>query len=440
MVYDAADRYVVLFGGCVVFYCGGVTNDTWKFAGGIWTELSPASHPSARSYSAMTYDARDGYVLLFGGTNLGSTSFADTWIFSHGNWTNVTRGHAPPARFGAGIAFDAKDGYVVIFGGMKCWNCNSTALNDTWKFAGGVWTNITSAHSPSIRQPAQAMTYDPKDHYVVLFGGYIAGGWTLHDTWTFSHGVWSNITGATHPSSRGAPAFAYDPRDGYVLLYGGYSPPSFDSDTWSFVNGSWTQLTPTGSGVPPALTNSVMTFDARDGYAVLFSGLGSSGGQTWTYRGGVWSVSHSGTFVTVSWTLYWTGHTQSKVVCVRHWFRGCYQYARSTASVVASVGIVVTDITPNGTPTPSFSSSRTFVALYSSGTTNSPGGGFLSDTTALGSMQRNHTYQIQAFIHLQMYVTGATYKVGTATYNLAGSASLDLQGPYGGTLNWISVA
>jgi len=197
MVYDAADRYTVLFGGCVVLYCGGVANDTWKFDSGVWSQLKVASHPAARSDAAMVYDARDQYVLLFGGTSLTSNaSFDDTWEFSKGAWTNITPTISPSARFGAGIAYDARDHCVVLFGGSRAWNApNTTLYNDTWIFAAGRWTNVTLAHSPSVRQPGQAMTYDAKDGYVVLFGGYVAGGWTLGDTWTFSRGVWTNVSG-----------------------------------------------------------------------------------------------------------------------------------------------------------------------------------------------------------------------------------------------------
>lgn len=441
MVYDAADHYTVLFGGCTVFYCGAVSNDTWKFAGGRWTQLTPAVHPSSRSYSAMVYDVRDRYVLLFGGTNLSAGSFNDTWKFSNGTWTNITPAHSPSPRFGAGIAYDAQDGYVVLFGGNMCWCASSTRLlNDTWRYAAGGWTNITPTRAPSVRQPTQAMTYDAKDRYVVLFGGYIAGGWTLHDTWSFSKGVWTNLTGATHPSSRAAPGFAYDPVDGYVLLYGGYSPPSFDSDTWSFLAGNWTQLSVSGS--PGSLSNTVMAFDGRDHYAVLFSGLYSS--QTWTYRNATWSLASSGAVVSASWGLSWTAQTKASSICVK-WIiiyhrMYCSQWARSTASIVASVNITVTDITANSSHTTSFASSNTFLRIGGGGGSTSPVGGIITAAYATGTMHRNHTYEIEVFLSVLMSVTGASYTVGGTTHNLAASASLQMTTPYGGTLDWVTIS
>lgn len=440
LVYDPIDGYSVLFGGCVLFYCGGVSNDTWTYRGGVWSQLAPASHPSARSYAAMTYDARDGYVLLFGGTNLGSTSFADTWAFAHGTWSNITPAHSPSARFGAGIAYDARDGYVVMFGGSRCWSCTTTLLNDSWTYAGGVWTNVTTSKAPSIRQPAQAMTYDAHDRYVVLFGGYIAGGWTLHDTWKYVAGVWTNISSATHPTSRGAPAFAYDPKDGYVLLYGGYSPPAFDSDTWSFLNGSW-RLLATG-GPPGALSNSVMTFDRHDGYALLFSGLYSS--ETWAYRGGNWTQPSSGWTVYAHWNLNWTASTSTNRVCTR-WIvwrghRFCSGFTASSASIQASVAIEVFDVTGRGTPRPVFGSTTPFADFAGGYSQNSPPGGLDVNASASGGMVRNHRYLVETFVVLTLQVTGNSYTMSGISHPLAASASFDMASPYGGTLSSVIVA
>src|SRR4029077_8038026 len=66
MVYDAADGYVLLFGGQDVTN-GNVLGDTWKFSNGQLTQLSPTTSPLARSDASIAYDAADGYVVLFGG-------------------------------------------------------------------------------------------------------------------------------------------------------------------------------------------------------------------------------------------------------------------------------------------------------------------------------------------------------------------------------------
>ena len=59
----------------------------------------------------------------------------------------------------------------------------------------------------------------------------------------------SQYAGAA-PSPRWIAAMTYDPLDHYVLLFGGYGSSGPDGDTWSFVNNSWTQLSP--GTTPPA--------------------------------------------------------------------------------------------------------------------------------------------------------------------------------------------
>src|SRR6266496_225453 len=54
MAYDAAQEQVVLFGG-VDCSLGNEFNDTWVWDGTTWTQVFPASSPSARE-SDMTYD------------------------------------------------------------------------------------------------------------------------------------------------------------------------------------------------------------------------------------------------------------------------------------------------------------------------------------------------------------------------------------------------
>jgi hypothetical protein len=66
----------------------------------------------------MTYDPKDGYGVLFGGDNNSSSwVYGDTWKFQNGNWTNITPSLSPSARGFASMTYDAQDGYVLLFGG-----------------------------------------------------------------------------------------------------------------------------------------------------------------------------------------------------------------------------------------------------------------------------------------------------------------------------------
>ena len=88
--------------------------------------------------AVMTWDAKDGYVLLFGGARSGTAASADTWSFIHGTWTNMTHSIAPPARYGGVLAYDAYAGYVVLFGGQS--PSSPYILGDDSIYVGGTWS------------------------------------------------------------------------------------------------------------------------------------------------------------------------------------------------------------------------------------------------------------------------------------------------------------
>lgn len=286
MVYDEADGYVLYFGGAVIH--GGLASffaGTWTYTHGHWSQLHPSISPTGRNDGAMTYDAADGYVLLFGGIDASAGLLGDTWSFHAGKWTPLNVSPSPAARYWAGMAYDAIDGYVVMFGGLT----GSGELNDTWLFSGGAWTLwIPNACSfcgadPGARY-AMAMVYDAGDEFVLMFGGintaYVNPD--LSDTWTFSGGTWTNITGTvgSSPGGRGYAAATYDGIDDYVLLQGGYSYASGEyGDTWSFSGGSWTMLSPAMS--PGNDLQAQMAFDPVDKTVVYLAGQAASG--TWLY-------------------------------------------------------------------------------------------------------------------------------------------------------------
>ena len=84
---------------------GGPSNATWSYQGGRWTNLTPGLKvsPLARNGAAMAYDPNSNAVILFAGETysaggLGGRALNDTWSFSAGVWTNITRhGPTPPS-------------------------------------------------------------------------------------------------------------------------------------------------------------------------------------------------------------------------------------------------------------------------------------------------------------------------------------------------------
>jgi hypothetical protein len=141
-----------------------------------WTHVTHPS-PSARYYPSMVYDARDKYVLLFGGA-AGAVSFGDTWKLTGGLWTQLFPEQHPTARLGEAMAFDAVDNYTVRFGGQN----KRSAQGTTWNFTSGVWTEMSPAHTPGPTDDA-GMAFDARDNVIVL----LQSSTTSADigTWTY---------------------------------------------------------------------------------------------------------------------------------------------------------------------------------------------------------------------------------------------------------------
>jgi hypothetical protein len=253
LAYDPITGYVVLFGGIVNLTTAANTTfaDTWTFANGVWTQLHIPG-PSARLGEYMAYDYFDHYILLFGGgpylTLNSSLYYSDTWEFQNGTWTALPESIHPDARGLGGLTWDAADGYLLMYGGMSS---QYDIHEDTWTFVGGLWHNLSVAsHPPPLLSPGLA--YDPAAGYVLLYSGATPSpnlefGDDLEQTWSYSGGQWTNLTGSiagTPPDGRILFSMAYDPAQGYIVLYGGWNTTANDifGDTWIFLDDSWTQL------------------------------------------------------------------------------------------------------------------------------------------------------------------------------------------------------
>lgn len=253
----------------------------------------------------VSYDVKDGYLVLFGDT-LGRSG--QTWTYANDTWTDITAtaGAPPLAQVGYSMAYDTRDGYVVLFGGLA----NGYGdLNQTWTFSGGKWTEIFPVVSPSPREYA-SMTFNAHDWTILLFGGNGAGGayTDLNDTWTFAAGEWHLIPTSTAPFPRQEAMMAYDALSGYVVLFGGESYSAgggcedqtspdasvwYCGDTWTYRNHTWALDNP--AEAPGARIGSIMTFDKHNGYMVLYGGCacGSSGqsyNDSWKFIDGVWTL------------------------------------------------------------------------------------------------------------------------------------------------------
>jgi Galactose oxidase, central domain len=313
MAFDPATGTLVMYGGCSSTGCP--SGETWSFDpanGGVWFLLLSSSPAPARMQAAMTYDPQAGALLLWGGIEPGGGVVGGMGaMFAGGTWSDSVAPRAaaleeePLPVFGAQMVYDSARHVVVLFGGCPATSVNPSCsagslFASSWTYANGTWTIACTQCGPPPRWDA-AMAYDAVDNYTVLFGGCpdIAAGNNscaapMNDTWIFRTS-WTQLRLAHAPSVRADAAFGWDGFDRYDVLYGGWAGGiggvnTSLNDTWTFVNGSWTQcvvatapplpacsLAP-GSPTPGGLFGAVMATDPTTGLLYLYGGMGNPGG------------------------------------------------------------------------------------------------------------------------------------------------------------------
>jgi hypothetical protein len=298
MAYDPIIPAVLLFGATSTGQAG---NSTWEYSAGVWKNANPSVSPAPGSWT-MLFDPVSNLTILFGipsTQELWLDAHGQTWTSSGGSWTPATQGFGPPALGQAGLTYDAAEGAVVFFGGYSPDPSGSGYwgyLNVTWTYRDGTWTNVTHGAAPQGRG-GEGFVYDAAGGFVLLFGGQGLTGPDsrtgslvyLSDTWEWLNGTWSRLSPALHPPAGSYAQMVYDGADGYVLLLCGAGGPSY---TWVFVGGNWTNLSSTVTNAPSFASPS-LTYDAADGYVLLFGLYTTSApyrsNVTWMFKGGHWT-------------------------------------------------------------------------------------------------------------------------------------------------------
>jgi hypothetical protein len=183
MAYDPATRQLVLFGGVEGSQLSD--SDTWVWTGTTWTQMHPATSPSGRACGMMAYDLATKQLLLFGGDSANPVNRQldnDTWVWTGTTWTQLSPATSPSARFGGVMAYDPATSQLILFGGGGSL-AGAQPLNDTWAWTGTTWSQLSPTTSPSARSDAK-FAYDAATGQLLLFTG--KNGLTLlGDTWIF---------------------------------------------------------------------------------------------------------------------------------------------------------------------------------------------------------------------------------------------------------------
>jgi hypothetical protein len=181
MAYDAARGVVVLFGGTDN---ASALADTWTWDGQSWKEVTPAgTSPSARFNIQMTYDAKRKRVVLYGGQTLGGV-LSDTWEWDGAQWSDVTpkSGHGPKQRCYHALTYDAKRGRVLLFGGSDDKPALGVLFNDLWRWDGTAWSEVKLTGKLPGKRAGHGLAYDVGRDRVVLYGGNDGSG-IASDLW-----------------------------------------------------------------------------------------------------------------------------------------------------------------------------------------------------------------------------------------------------------------
>ena len=293
MAYLPGQGGIVMFGGLTTL---GVVGDTWIYDptngpnGNRWTQVAPASSPSARSGHAVSVDVSGDNLILTGGTDAVGEPALGSWVWSSlppANWSEQYP--VPSPRYGVAMAFDRNASRTrhVMFGGVSA--ASGLVLDETWELDGIDWVRRTPAARPSARTDV-GLVYDTTRDRVVLYGGRNQVGAGLGDTWEWNGNSWTipNVTGT--PPAKGGIQPVYDSRRGRIVM-----PVAGASamETWQLAGNAWTQIP---VAVPPSIrTNYGAAYDARRDEVVMFGGMTGPGrttesyfSETWVFDGTTW--------------------------------------------------------------------------------------------------------------------------------------------------------
>lgn len=186
-----------------------------------------------------------------------------------------------PTRYNAGYVYDSFRNKLVLFSGALLVNGGlNNSLNDTWEFdlTTKTWALITTVHAPNGRT-GHAMSYDPVNHVVVLFGGWHGtSGTGTNDTWTYDGTDWTQQnadgTGGV-PNQKNYASLTYDSYRGKHYLYGGADGyNNAVNGLWEYDVGAntWTFKSPSG-GSPGNRYLHVPIYDSNRKKLVITGGM-----------------------------------------------------------------------------------------------------------------------------------------------------------------------
>ena len=226
MSYDIGRGVTVVYGGDYFNSCNGNYEDTWEYDGKDWTQIKTAHRPPLRAAPGMVYDAARRLSVLYGGG--ACVYYGDTWEYDGVDWTERHPAHSPGVRDSQLMAYDQQRGVTTLFSGAN----NFGGLTGTWEYDGNDWTKRMTNLEPTPRW-VSTMSYDPDYAASFVFGGN-SGFAEMSDTWGWDGAAWTQQFPLDNPIGRDGTASAYDAARGRLVLFGGNNFGLMFNETWTY--------------------------------------------------------------------------------------------------------------------------------------------------------------------------------------------------------------
>jgi hypothetical protein len=239
---------------------------------------TPAVHGPVSSYGfSVADDPAIHRVLFFGGVD----SYDQTWLWDGGHWTRVAPRASPPGRFAAASAYNPETRLVMLFGGRLA---DGGLVNDTWAWTGSTWRELDAGVDGPPAGEASLMVWDAATREMVLITP--AAGASGGETWIWTGARWSRRSGAPPPTPI-AGQVAFDPASRTLLLVSGLSPPmGAGTTTWSFDGRGWRPL----AAIPPQATAGLALDPASRSLLLCSDPSADAFAQLWRWNGTGWAL------------------------------------------------------------------------------------------------------------------------------------------------------
>ena len=246
--YDAENDRIYIHGGQSV---GPVSrDDIWRYdvAANTWTDVTPVTKPGARhshTFAEEQFGLED--AIIFGGTDAGGLD-AETWRWDPTLelFTLLSPATSPTARSNHAMAVTNFPGLtIVLFGGVT--NLVGPVISDqTWEWDGTTWALKAPTTTPAARQ-GHAMTFDDSDRHIRMICGQ-TGALDYHlvrDVWEWNGTDWSLRSDLIAPGALREMAISYDTGRNAIIMMGGVDGSNtIRPETWilDMNRRSWRQL------------------------------------------------------------------------------------------------------------------------------------------------------------------------------------------------------